>query len=494
MAALSCRAAFAQDATDESKEETAQRQAWEKGKAALEAKGEHLDPVYFIPAPVPDDKNFALAPLMKPLLDLSTDPKTGAPLKDPKTGQYLLREPNPPVSKISLYAGDATRPAVPGNWQLGRARDLKPLQEYYRAALPGMKLSGSAPEDVLAAMGRFDGMLGELRRDAHARPLCRYPLHYELGFAMPQRHLTALLNIERVLSYRASAELQLGRAEDALADIKLGLHLVDGISGESMMITGLERITNTQILLQPLWEGLAAHSWNDAQLEEIAGELAHCDFPADFNRCIRAERAVQNAGLPDALKDPAKWFAEVFALPGAPPGLDRLDGAALRTALYQNQILMNSMMQEKYLPVMDPESATVDPARAAELRKAIDALDDSPSSAVAKLTLNVFFPLVIKFTQVQAGVNQAIVACAIERYRLAQGKLPATLGALPVKVLPHDVIGGQPLHYRVLDANNYLLYSVGWNETDDGGKVAQKAVGGLDPQNGDWVWSLKPLP
>jgi hypothetical protein len=54
--------------------------------------------------------------------------------------------------------------------------------------------------------------------------------------------------------------------------------------------------------------------------------------------------------------------------------------------------------------------------------------------------------------------------------------------------LPRDVIDGEPLHYRRQANGTFLLYSVGWNETDDGGQVALKKDGSEDREKGDWVW------
>ena len=85
----------------------------------------------------------------------------------------------------------------------------------------------------------------------------------------------------------------------------------------------------------------------------------------------------------------------------------------------------------------------------------------------------------------------ARVACALERYRLAHGEYPETLDALApqfIEKLPHDIINGQPLHYRRTDDGQFVLYSVGWNETDDGGKVVLTKGGSVDREKGDWVW------
>jgi type II secretory pathway pseudopilin PulG len=102
----------------------------------------------------------------------------------------------------------------------------------------------------------------------------------------------------------------------------------------------------------------------------------------------------------------------------------------------------------------------------------------------------------------QIMVNQAFVVCALERYRLAQGAYPETLDALVPRFadkLPHDIIGGQPLKYRRMEdppsqssgaaSGKFLLYSVGWNEKDDGGQVVLND-GRPGLEQGDWVWPM----
>ena len=91
----------------------------------------------------------------------------------------------------------------------------------------------------------------------------------------------------------------------------------------------------------------------------------------------------------------------------------------------------------------------------------------------------------------QTLVNEAQIACALERYHLAHSEYPETLDVLIpqfIKKIPHDIIGGEPFHYRRTDDGKFLLYSVGWNETDDGGQVILAKDGSVDRENGDWVW------
>jgi hypothetical protein len=58
-------------------------------------------------------------------------------------------------------------------------------------------------------------------------------------------------------------------------------------------------------------------------------------------------------------------------------------------------------------------------------------------------------------------------------------------------VIP-DVIDGQPLRYREDKSNGrYRLYSIGWNQQDDGGTVVMDSENPsrIDEKQGDWVWA-----
>ena len=74
---------------------------------------------------------------------------------------------------------------------------------------------------------------------------------------------------------------------------------------------------------------------------------------------------------------------------------------------------------------------------------------------------------------------------------------PETLDPLApqfIEKIPHDILGGQPLKYHRETSGRFVLYSVGWNETDDGGIVGVKKKNGIedgiapDYETGDWVW------
>ncbi len=90
----------------------------------------------------------------------------------------------------------------------------------------------------------------------------------------------------------------------------------------------------------------------------------------------------------------------------------------------------------------------------------------------------------------QTLINEAYVVCALERYRLARGQSPEKLDALVPQFaaqIPADLIGGEPLKYRT-EGGKIVLYSIGWNEKDDGVKPALKEDGSGDSEKNDWAW------
>ncbi len=51
--------------------------------------------------------------------------------------------------------------------------------------------------------------------------------------------------------------------------------------------------------------------------------------------------------------------------------------------------------------------------------------------------------------------------------------------------VPDEVVNGQLFRYRRLEDGTFVLYSVGWDERDDGGVVSTEKNG---KETGDWVW------
>jgi hypothetical protein len=164
---------------------------------------------------------------------------------------------------------------------------------------------------------------------------------------------------------------------------------------------------------------------------------------------------------------------------------------------YQNKLRGSKFILEQFLPIGDVRQQTISPTLVREADEALSTMRRTPYSMLAKMFLPGLVNTPRTFALAQTTVNLARTACALERYRLAHGKYPEALDALApqfIAKVPHDPIGGQPFHYRPTDDGQFILYSVGWNEKDDGGNVSLKKGGAVDLDSGDWVWRYPDTP
>lgn len=107
---------------------------------------------------------------------------------------------------------------------------------------------------------------------------------------------------------------------------------------------------------------------------------------------------------------------------------------------------------------------------------------------IGALLLPALGKAIVKSAAAQTAFNQAAIACALERYRLANGDFPEKLDVLAprfIPALPNDALTGEPYKYRLTEDGRFVLYSVGWDEKDDGGVPGKWLFG---DQEGDWVW------
>ena len=470
------------------------RLAWGRFKALWEAKGEKFDVAAFIPPLVPDDQNFAMTPVVSTTYGYILD----------QNGHQISPQNTNVVNRLQmpLDSGDGGPTNGIGNWQKAISSNLEPWQRYYRQLSLRTNLFPVPPQpqtpaaDVLLALSKYDSTIEELR-GAAALPASRYPLNYdcEEPYLILLPHLAPAKGCAVILRLRALAELEAGQSEQALADVSLALRVTEKIHSEPFLISQLVRIAMLQITLQPVWEGLAEHRWTDAQLSELDQQLAALDFVADYQTAMRAENAWQAASVDFLRHHPNQWRSLFEA---GPPNLPDLAGRLIPSAwFYQNELRSSKFILEQFLPIGDVRQQTISPTLVKQADEALCTMRVTPYSFLCRMLLPGLVNSPRKFAWAQAAVNLARTACALERHRLAHGKYPETLDALAPRFIakvPHDPIGGLPLHYRPTDDGQFILYSVSWNEKDDGGIVALTKGGSVDLDNGDWVWRYSDTP
>jgi hypothetical protein len=486
--------------------------AWNRYMEKARTRAVELDWRAYVPPPVADNQNFAASPLFADLFNYEWT-KTNVHWHDTNIWQRLQRVAFSPAPRIPGVRGTVPLSAPiedMDDWMRGRPIDLKAWQEYFRRWSLYARTSGQpetnywmAPvepgepaRDVLFALARIEGELGELR-EAAAKPASRFPIHYD---EIPQAllaHLAFLLNLSRDLQLRAAAELSLGDSRTAFADAILSFRCADALETEPFAVSQRVRARIMETGLQSVWEGLRDHRWAASQIEEFQRYLAKQDL---LNGFVEAQKAGVAFGcgwidLFSVSPNIASFSGDNTPVLFSPLQAALEGGLWPRGWLYQNQVSAARFYGETTLSDVDLAARRVYPNSSATNAALFDALKPGPYTLAFLRLGHLESPQ--RAAQVQTEVDLARVACALERFRIEQGKFPAALSALAPEFLqsaPHDVINGEPLKYRVTTNGSFILYSVGWNQKDDGGAFPREdgATGKNTTfyhiEKGDWVW------
>ncbi len=402
------------------------KHAWATWQREREAQGDRYEWTAVLPSPVPDDQNFAAIPLFAELF-----PK-------PPT--------NPALDAVRLPNGG---PAA-ANWRLDRPTDLAG----WRACFTN--------DNLLAALSRYEPILAEIESAAQ-RPHTHFPIRYEDNISILLPHLPHLRHLARVFSLRASAQLEAGNPGAAWQDVRLCLRLADALKDEPVLISFLVRRAILELALQPIWEGVRSRSWQQPQLAAIQMELVRFNEIERLYNALQGERRFAYGAVREHERVPAGWSR-------------------------QNLLFLDRVYVEKVLPSIHAKEKHLDVSTLAKVSAHFE--KTTLYNTMASFLMPEVAAASRRTAMTQSGLDQAIVACALERYRLTRAELPGRLEELVPALLvsvPLDVVDGQPLRYRPSGTDKFMLWSVGWNQTDDAGQVVLDGKRQQDDQ-GDWVW------
>jgi hypothetical protein len=470
------------------------RREWAAAKKALEARGEKLALADMVPPPLADDLNFAAAPAIAELFEHRVAEGKPGDLFSSST------EPRVPPDKQqwAIVKDSWGRPFRKGQRKANELTDLSAVAANYRAEKRLPEDSRPAAEVVLEVLAPANPLMEEIARYAE-RPGSRFPVRYEDGLSGAFPHLNPLLSMARYLSLRATTFMELGRGVEAARDIQLILRLADSLKAEPTLISLLVRFSILNIATGTIWEGVARGVWEETQLAALEERLKGCDLRMETAHALRGERAIVLAFLESALAKGGfgRLLASVTQV--STEGAKTYDSPGFRLiqAFYPkgwgySDLAFISQVHQRGIDALEQKESPLQPddfefldvemrnwSFPAKLQHLFSALALPSISNVA-----------YRAASTQTGLDEARTALALERFRLTHGDLPASLDALVPQYLdavPVDVLTAQPLHYRRLGPDDFLLWSVGWDGVDDDGKIPDP-----ETKKGDLVWRRLP--
>ena len=427
---------------------------WGPYRKTLEANGVGFDYKQIIPKPVPKEKNFALTPALNQLPE--------------------------GISKMTASGLSLTLWRHSKSIELEDWRDALKKEGWVMPDKPGAPAS-----DILFALSKNEEWMKQLSAAAKAKPLCRFEVNYADGLVAELPHLSILRGVVRVFILRSLAFIEVNKTKAAFADLEMALFLADCIKDEPILISQLVRSAILNITMQAVWEGLAKKKWNAGQLDILGKHFASINCFQEYRKGNQGER-VMGIHTVERLEGDIDKARELFGdgLPGDDFSIEWF---------HKNMINLNEFHLTYHSQVFDVEPPILQPNIVNEFTDEWEENKKNKDYLLCAMMMP-SFDWMIRLAQIQAAVDQARLSCQLELYHLKHHKYPKQLKDLKVP-LPADLMNGKPYVYKPDFKGRYLLYGVGWNQKDEGGKVVMLGhphADRIDHKAGDTVWGYIP--
>ena len=461
------------------------------------ARGENIgDWQSLIPSPIPDDDNIAMAPIFQDLI----------------AGERRVHLPDL-SSSVRTVSGLV--------WQTGKYENL----DKWRVAFSN--------DNLLTALSVYDDDLREIG-EALKRPLYHskeWDNMSKNSISGPPASLVGYPahRFASIYSLRARARLEAKQYSDALEDVKFGFRLASLEQADPTCISVLHRIGTLNIMLPPLWIGIHERVWDVHQLRTLQELLESINLADHAARAIQLEsrfalsfRQTHHAERADGISfedtdirgGRVLWEGALAPLllsrisilqESALPPFAKFIFRLIPKGWFEQNAVRYAQLCDRLSSAINADTRLFDVPTTKREDAAITAIIMGGKIHIYSIAVEAYsgaFPKMMKRgAKMQSTIHQAVIACAIERYRFEHGRIPQRLDELVptfLSKIPNDPIDGQQIRYKLSGDNGYVLYSIGWNETDDNGELAwmkkyEWSRHTIDIDNGDWIWRSYPV-
>lgn len=479
--------------------------AWAEARERLKDNGEVWTLEELTPKPVPDAENFFGTEALLGINRVESDEASGGAYEEKRErleSMFPLRR----VEGFELPKEDET------GRRGGRARDYAALLEYVREAgtlQVGVDVVGEG-ESARVLAEALEATHGELFAELEAAAARKYSViesnflglkDGEMLFNVGVPHYFAMQKVAKTMKLRAGLAAAAGNGERGRSSVAVMLRLAEGARGEPIYISQLVARAIEALAVDAVWEGLEARCFSEGDLVWLQEELGGIDLGKGYLAAMRGELL---AGL-DAMEvfsrggeESAGMLSMISAV--GDDGASATAGAAnfgvsLAPSGWWEQnraTLVNWSLDYQILPVKSGGlGAVVGLGRKLEdeLIAAKESVLRWPHTVIPALIMPAMGSIGRMMQLSETVGDECVVACGLERFRLAEGRYPDRLEELVPKYLdavPEDPHADAAMRYRK-GGDGFVLWTVGPDGEDDGADKGEKSERKED-FDGDWCW------
>jgi hypothetical protein len=309
----------------------------------------------------------------------------------------------------------------------------------------------------------------ELLHKVSAIEYSRYPTDLSLGYTQfPSNHYSDMRDCINLLGLESIYLAEDANSQASLESIKSMFNLARSFKNEPLLISQLVRLSFQNAAATNIERVINRTDFTDEQLKELTKILSDASSDTDsLKRGIVGERCIMLNSMELMMSDSLSRATMQMQESGIPAAA--LFPVYKAVGLLDSDIIIYLDTIEKVLNVLDlPLDERWEASR----------LIDAKIAGISKIhvflleTMPSFRGYILPEIRTAAGLRAAQTAIAIQRYRLAQGKLPDSLTEFVPEYLesiPLDPFDGKELRYRKLP-QGYVVYSIGEDLSDDNGQ------------------------
>lgn len=391
--------------------------------------------------------------------------------------------------------------------------ELKEKDEHYCDVLR-IKLSDASAEDKENIKQWLEDNSRILDLTTEGTKMPYYWPEYHTPADQPNEVISVLMpllgpfrDIVRALCWRAHLSIEQGEHEVGFSDIvtsySVGKHLKSGGTLVYQLVgTSIEVLT-----VRAVRDILTGHRISPEILAEFQAKLERQVADEDFTINFKTEKffmydEIQRCFTEDRFGGGHLYLRRITGL-ADPEHFEKY--LTTRALLASFHVLFTHPNKQESREMADSlydfwdKMANKNPAQIRA--KGIEPEKEAMEIVKGNILLEILVPAFGRVIQIsywnKIDVEATLVILAILRYGKDTGGYPENLDELAsagyLKTLPLDPYSDKPLVYKKTD-DSFMLYSIGGNFTDDGGKIFRDKKGRVDKlaEEGDWVfWPVR---
>lgn len=477
-----------------------------RAKAALEAAGYSTDPLSVCAPEVPKEGNFGNSELLR---TICVDKKDFTPEMEEAhaalqaldfdkaaAASEELRRPRPAADQPTDWAAwrtwfrDGMEWYVPEHEQSDARAVLLTLQEQSQDVLPFLIEEAKNRKSSACVPSQRARVLEAIGNDA-------------VSLSTNGPGSTVLFEMARFITLQTEAAAACGDGDQTSDLIRLQCALIELVRSERSFACLLIGVGFDELTMSSAWRAVRAGHFSEEQLRLLQEFFSGRESLKDAWTGATHAEIVASWYHSDSLIRKRFPFSRTLMTPPGMEGRGSWLDLALNRAVSRNFLALQArrfLSMKRQLDSGNPVAYWRQTQQGKRPMAALSgyllphlAIWEGYESGTSSL------PTRVAWGYMKMGATQ--IACALERHRLAGGRIPEKLDELPAALLPRIPrdLDEKPLRYRPDGSGGWVIWSVGMDGTDDWkGNAPPAPAEGEEPRGAwreaDWQWRMTRRP